>query len=152
MGIALCAGDFGADHTVADIAMFFDGTAGKWGIETWPAAAGMEFIVAFKQRGTTTGAGVGAARLLIGVFSRKRALGALLAGDAVEIIRQRFRPFFVRFQYLVYNLGPPATSVTKLQQLAFLRGLPGLAATECLHLKRRFARYSPDASPLQERT
>ena len=101
MAIAFRAQYFGADHAVREVALLVDVAVDRWGGETRPAAAGVEFRVGFEQRLAAAGANIGAPGFGVLVLARERPLGRLLAQHRILHRRQLLAPF----GFALLNLG-----------------------------------------------
>src|SRR5437763_9042988 len=90
--VALRAEHFGADHAMADVALFVDVVLRSRRRKARPAAAGVEFGVGLEPRLPAARADIGARSLLVLVFARERPLGRLLAQHRVLHRRQCVAP------------------------------------------------------------
>src|SRR5919198_1729769 len=79
MAVAFRAQHFGADHAVAEVALFVDMAVHCRRRKARPAAAGVELGVGFEQRLAAAGADVRALAVLVLIFAREGTLGRLLA-------------------------------------------------------------------------
>src|ERR1700676_764246 len=91
MAVALRAQHFGADHAVADVALFVNVVLRRRLGKARPAAAGIEFGIRFEQRLSAAGADIGAGPPFMLVFAGERPLGRLLAQHRV-LHRRQFLP------------------------------------------------------------
>src|SRR3954453_11810947 len=106
MAIALRAQHLGADHAVADVALFVDMALHCGRGKGRPAAAGIELGVGFEQRLAAAGAGVNARAVLMLVFTGKRPLGRFLAQHRVLHRRQFLAPLgFGLFKLCGFGVG-----------------------------------------------
>src|SRR3989440_3521170 len=104
--VALRAEHFGADHAMADVALFVDVVLRSRRRKARPAAAGVEFGVGLEQRLPAARADIGARSLLVLVFAGERALGRLLAQHRVLHRRQFFAPLgLALYDFVSHRLG-----------------------------------------------
>src|SRR3989337_789565 len=89
--LAARADDLGANHAVRHVAMLLDRAFLRPG-EARPARAAVELGLALEQRLTARGAEILTGRLVLLVLAGERALGAMLAQDAVLLGRQLRAP------------------------------------------------------------
>src|SRR5262249_35619719 len=95
MAAAVRARHFGADHTVAGVAMLVDHLIVLGRGEAGPAAAGIELCARVEQRRTAAGADEGARALAVQKLTGERSLRALLAQHVVAVGAQFLQPLLV---------------------------------------------------------
>src|SRR5262249_58298517 len=92
MRVAPVAGDGGTRHPETCVADFFHVFFSYRPRETWPAGARVKFCCRVEQRGITANATVETFVVQVPVLSRKRHLGAVMAGGIKTAGGERFPP------------------------------------------------------------
>ncbi|MEY4019728.1 MAG: hypothetical protein RLZZ590_1028 [Actinomycetota bacterium] len=98
--------NLGSQHAMASVFDQFDGIAGLWLIETWPAAVRFKFCLAFEKFGTAASA----RKCAKSVFFEKLAgicpLGTSLAQHVILELSKFGLPLFFGLLYWIVHIVP----------------------------------------------
>src|SRR5687767_8149806 len=112
--IAIAAQHFDTFHEMAGVGLRPNVIVGRGSAKTWPAGAGIELVVGFKQFGAAAHAAIHPGIVVVPVFAAKGPLCSLLPRHCEFIGRKLALPFGVAFFNLAHTSIIPARSNGKV--------------------------------------